>query len=41
VDPDEPLLGGGIALVCTRGSISSNEIRVESIDPRPSAAQTM
>ena len=41
VDPDEPLLGGGIALVCTRGSISTNEIRVESIDPRPSAAQTM
>jgi ADP-ribosylglycohydrolase len=31
VDRQEPLEGGGIALVCTEGSISTNEVRVEPV----------
>ncbi len=31
VDSQEPLEGGGVALVCTQGSLSANEVRVEPV----------
>jgi len=31
VDSREPLVGGGIALACTQGSLSANEVRVEPV----------
>ncbi|MGO9413464.1 MAG: ADP-ribosylglycohydrolase family protein [Spirochaetia bacterium] len=34
VDDDEPLDAGGIALVCTQGCISANEVRVEPLESR-------